>query len=66
MGKLVEYLISYFHTGNFARKPDISQAELQNKKQFLWPLPEYIPNLVSLNHENYLHIKTKENNFDFL
>lgn len=56
-----------FHTGNFIRKPEgLSQAESENKKQFLWPLPEYIPNLVNLNHENYLHIKTKESNFDFL
>lgn len=66
MGKMIEYLISYFNTGNFTKNPAISQAESENKKQFLWPLPKYIPNLVHLNHENCLHIKTKENNADFL
>lgn len=62
---LVEYFISHFYTG-FTKNPDISQAESENKGQFLLPLQEYIPNLAHLNIENYLHTKPKENMVDFL
>lgn len=64
MGGILYFLLSYWQLYDKSRY--ISQAEWENKKQSLCPWPEYIPKLVHLNNENYLHIKPKANGVAFL